>query len=217
MVGNQILALISKVGIGGKVDAAAVALGAVVSDRTTLHIGRAFQQQAAAATRIVIETGEIVFNAAVVNLQFAVGTGAMPAHGTSIVFGDVRVVDGKGCLVVANGSDGAVGVVDSSGTAHGKIIRTENVLELAVLDDGLAFKAVNSVDADTSKGLHSEDRRTGVAFGANLIEIAMVQHEVGSCVCLVEIHLYHVSVGIIGAEFLHGDVLQSQRAFLYPE
>ena len=155
MVGNQLcITSITKVGIGGKIDAAAVALGPVVSDGGISYFGRAFQQQAAAAIHIVIETSETLFNAAVVNLKFPGGHATMPAHRTSIVVCDMRVIDAKGYLVVANGSDGAVGIVDSSGTAHGKLIGAENLIELTVLDNSTPVIVV----VVSTVGLHSEDR-----------------------------------------------------------
>ena len=68
MFGNQIRGAICEIGIGGKIDAASIALRAVVSYDAISYFGWAFQQQAPTAFHIVIEAGEIPFNEATVNL-----------------------------------------------------------------------------------------------------------------------------------------------------
>ena len=95
----------------------------------------------------------------------------MPAHGTPIVVLHVCFLDGKGCLVVANGPDSAVGVVDGSGLPHCETIGAESILNQAVLDDGIAVRVVGFGIV----ALHSEDRRSSGAPGPDMVEMAMVE------------------------------------------
>ncbi len=121
MVGDEARCAFIEVDVGGEVDAAAAAVGAVVFYGAVGDGGRAFQEQAAAAIHLrAVFFSEVVLDEASVHFHRFCRAAAVPAHGAAVVVRDVAVGERERHLVVAQGADGGVAVVDIRFGVDGK-------------------------------------------------------------------------------------------------
>ena len=103
-----------EVGVGGEINAAAIAVGLVIANDTVLYAGRAFQQQASATNHVGINHSEIVLNETVLNTHWCRRATAVPTHWAAVVLFDVAVFNSQSGFVVAKCADGAVGSANRS-------------------------------------------------------------------------------------------------------